>query len=71
MDVIPPHWLMHYWLRNDKISLELLGIPEVRKLWRLSFWNGFLGGGLQRQVAASREEAINAIREYISRNQVT
>ena len=42
----------------------LLGVPEVRRMMRLAWLNGFTFGALERQLSQARQEAIEAIARH-------
>jgi hypothetical protein len=46
---------------------RLPDLPEVRKMMRLAWLNGFTFGACERQVAAAREEGLQALRRYAAR----
>jgi hypothetical protein len=56
--------LLDWRLRHLRKRYGLPDIPEVRKLMRLSWWNGFTFGALERQVSAADEVAKQALRDY-------
>ena len=39
-------------------------LPEVRKMMRAAWWNGFTFGARQRQVDTARQEAFRALVKY-------
>jgi hypothetical protein len=53
----PPDW----YIRRSLKDQELADIPEVLRLMRLSYWNGFTFGALERQVTVAHGEARDAI----------
>lgn len=52
-------------LRRISRKYGLPDLPEVRKLMRLSWWNGFTFGAFEYRVTAAREEALDAIQLYL------
>ena len=48
-------------LRRHLAKYELPDLPEVRRLMRLAYWNGFTLGALKRRLPAARREAALAI----------
>lgn len=50
-------WRMRGLLRK----LDVPDLPEVRKMMRLAWWNGFTFGALEHQANAARREALEAI----------
>ena len=53
--------LLDWRLRRHLARHDLPDLPEVRRLMRLSWWNGFTGGALEHRVAVARREAFQAI----------
>lgn len=48
-------------LRRKREESGLPDLPEIRRLMRLSWWNGFTFGALERQVRAAHKEAFKAL----------
>ena len=56
--------LLDWRLRRHLRRSGLPDLPEVRKLMRLAWWNGFTFGALQHQADAARTEALEALAHY-------
>ena len=56
--------LLDWRLRRFLARSERPDLPEVRKMLRLAWWNGFTFGALQRQSDAAHQEAQKAIRAW-------
>jgi hypothetical protein len=57
----PMTFLLDWRLRQRLAKYDLPDLPEVRRLMRLSYWNGFTFGALKPRVAAAGEEALRAV----------
>jgi hypothetical protein len=53
-------WRLRRVLRKSGIP----DLPEVRRMMRLAWWNGFTFGAFERKAAAAREEGLAALRRY-------
>lgn len=53
--------LLDWRLRRVLKKSNLPDLPEVRRMMRLSWWNGFTGGAFEREAELARVEAFAAM----------
>lgn len=57
------------WRLKDLLPRhDLPGLPEVRRLMRLSWLNGFTFGAFERRVTEARAQALTAIADHARRS---
>jgi hypothetical protein len=55
--------ILDWRLRRVLRKHDLPDLPEVRRMLRLAFWNGFTSGALEHRASRARGEALKAIRD--------
>jgi hypothetical protein len=53
--------ILDWRMRRLRREFDLPDLPEVRRLFRMSWLNGFTFGAFEREVAAARREALKAL----------